>query len=313
MIENIGISKGLGDVLCHIKCGSDNLHISRNGRHYYSSLNNRALIASKSEKDLLNKGIPVLTAILKSVCIKNAGIEQLKWLPTTDIKKDNQMISDAMKYVTQNLKPVGLMVLDTVQDEIAGQPCKEATQRPNAIKGLQSYRDSLKEFGDNINSIKESSSVLLKTILAKTMWGSKDVMGIINEGKDSMASMAKDFDDIEVCVEQSDNRASMVQGYFQRRMATTQVRDLVGKIIEDFSYLKSFMSRLALDLQPLYRIDADFKSKVGYPATWFFNPSTFMNFTDGYDTLIDHMVKSASLESDIIEPLFAWKISTGVV
>jgi hypothetical protein len=91
------------------------------------------------------------------------------------------------------------------------------------------------------------------------------------------------------------------------------MKDVVGKIIENFSYLKSFMSRLAQDLQPLYRIDADFKSKVGYPATWFFNPSTFMNFTDEYDTLIDHMVKSASLESNIIEPLFAWKISTGAV
>jgi hypothetical protein len=311
MIENIGISKGLGDVLCHMKIGSDNVHISRNGRHYYSSLNNRALIVSKSDKDLFNKGLPVLSAII-AVCCKKAGIEQLKWLPTTDPKKNNQMIGDAMKNITLNLKPIGIMVLDTVQDEIADQPCKEAS-KPNIIKGLEAYRGSLNEFGNNIECIKESSNVLLKTVLAKTMWGSKDMMVIINEGKDALGSIATDFNTVEECVEQSENRARMAQGYFQHKMATAQMKDVVGKIIENFSYLKSFMSRLAQDLQPLYRIDADFKSKVGYPATWFFNPSTFMNFTDEYDTLIDHMVKSASLESNIIEPLFAWKISTGAV
>jgi hypothetical protein len=307
MIDNLGICKGPGTVLSQIKVGSDSVQLSRNGKHFYILLNNRVILAAKSDKDMFSSGIPIFASVLKSLS-KKAGIDQLRWLPTTDTKKDNRMLSDVLKGISENLKPAEVFILTQVPDEIQDQKPKEAS-KTDPVKRIEDYRISLKVFGATIDGIKESSDVLLRTCLAKKMWGSKEIMGIIGDVRANMDELSGDFEQLDVCTEHSDNRARFIQAAFSRRIASDQVKETVGKVIEDFSYLKSFMSRLAQVLNPIYTIDKDFRERVGYPATWFFTPSTFMNFTYEYDNLIDHVIKAASLESKIIEPLMIWKMA----
>lgn len=307
MIEDLGICKGSGEPLCQIRVGRDQILISRTGKMHYASLNNRIISASK---DLLTTDLPTLFPVITELC-KRAGMDHMKWLPTTNVKKDNKMISDAMKVVKENLRPTEIFVLETVQDEIQDQLPKEASKKRGILSSLSEYQNSIKDFETTINNIRESSDILLKTVLAKQMWGSKDVMDIINNSRTSMTALTPYYEKIEACFERSDTRVGFIKASFERRIASEQVRNVVSKSIEDFSFLKSFMSKLAQNLQPLYAIDKEFKSRVGYPATWFFNPTTFMDFTDEYENLVRHVIKSASIESEIFEPLLVWKM-TGV-
>lgn len=308
MIENLGICKGLGSPLVDIQTGRDHIHISRNGRQYHVLLNNRVIGATKSEKELFSKGLPFLISVVKEMA-RTAGIDQLRWLPTTNIKKDNKMVGDAMKFVKQNLRPTEIFVLQIVPDEIQDQLPKEAAEKRNIFQNLERYKEIIKDFENTVVAVQESSEVLLKTNLAKKMWGSKNVMDIITESRDVMAELLQDYNKMDVCLERSDKASSYLQAAFSRKLANMQVKDVVGGLIENFSFLKSYMSRLAMNLQPLYAIDKDFKAHIGYPATWFFNPTTYLNFTDGYETLVGHLIKTASLESEIFEPLLVWKMT----
>lgn len=308
-MEDLGICKGQGNLLCSMRVGSDQVQLSKNGKDFYTLFNGRVIAAYKSDKDLIAKGLPFVLPVIKEMC-KKAGMDEMRWLPTTSPKKDNKMISDAMKYVKDNLKPAEIFVLELVPDEIQDQLPKQASKK-SVLSGLQDYRDSLKEFETTVNGLRGTSGILLKTCLAKQMWGSKSIMDIITANKAAMVDISPDTERVDMCFERSGDRARFIQAAFERKMSTQQVKEVVGKIIEEFSFLKTYMSRMAQELQPLYTIDREFKAKVGYPATWFFNPSTFMDFTDGYESLIKHIIKSASLETEVFEPLLVWKI-TGV-
>lgn len=305
-MENLGICKGQGNILSSLKVGPSLLQLSKIGKEFYSLLNNRVVAAYKAEKDLVAKGLPFIVSLVKEMC-KEACTDQVESHHSTG----NKMLSDAMKYVKNNLRPAEIFVLELVPDEIQDQLPKQAAVRKPILPGLQNYRNSLKELEATVNCLRGSSEILLKTKLAKQMWGSKDVMQVIHANKTAMTVISQDYEKADMCFEKSGDRAKIVTAAFERRMATQHTKEVVGNMIEDFSFLKSFMSKMAQELQPLYTIDQDFKASTGYPATWFLNASTFMDFTDSYDNLIKHIIKFASLESEVFEPLLLWKM-TGV-
>jgi hypothetical protein len=308
MDENLGICRGSGTIFCHLKIGSDGMQLSRNGKNFYVLLNNRTILSAKSEKDFLSKNVPVIVSIVKSMA-KKAGLDSMHWLPTTDIKKDNKMVSDALNFIQTNLKPAEVFVLQIVPDEIQDQQPKDASKRPSVIDKLSEYQSDLQTFSTTIDGVRYASETLLRTNLEKKMWGSKEVMDIINGSHSEMDKLAENFEKVEYLIEHSGDWAGIIQTALKRNLKTASIKETAGKTLEGFSFLKSFMSKLAQNLHPLYTIDKDFKARVGYPATWFFNPSTFMNFTFEYENLIDNIIKMASLESEIIEPILVWKMT----
>jgi hypothetical protein len=84
-----------------------------------------------------------------------------------------------------------------------------------------------------------------------------------------------------------------------------------SKLINDFFTIKKAMSNMVHALYDLYDIDWVFKKYAGYPTTWFFNSSIFFNFINGYDTMVENLIKAVKIESDMIEPLFVWNIKVG--
>jgi hypothetical protein len=56
-------------------------------------------------------------------------------------------------------------------------------------------------------------------------------------------------------------------------------------------------------------MDATFQKHTGFPATWFFCSSVFMDFLYEYENLIEHLIKAANIESFLIEPLLVLKIT----
>jgi hypothetical protein len=308
MLTDLGICKGPGTIFCKFKIADDRVQLSRNGKYYYALLNNRTVLSSRTEKEFLSDSIPVLLLMMNGM-MKRAGVDSLHWLPTTNIKKDNKMISDSLDFIRKNRKPAETFVLQIVPDEIQDQQPKEASVRsPKYGDRISGYWSDLGVFGSTIENIKQASEILLRTNLEKKMWGARDVMNIITASKAKMNRMAENFERSESIIEHSEHQIDILRTALQRNLKIASTRETAGKIIENFSFLKSFMSRLAQNLNTLYTIDKDFKVATGYPATWFFNPNTYMNFLYEYENLADNLIKTASLETEIIEPLLVWKM-----
>lgn len=305
MHENLGICKGPGKLLGEIRIGSDFINISKNGRHFYVLLNNRTIMAAKSQKVLSERVVPVLSLIIKSVS-KKAQLDRARW---RHMDKDyTKMVTETIKNIKENLGAVELYILKAKPDETQDNRSILSTDKRGIVEKLNDYRLTLKNFESTINELKHSSEILLRTNLDKKIWGSKPVMSIITDMKSEMKVLSEDSEIIDGCLERSDNQAYKIQAIISKKYATDKLKKIAGEVVENFAVLKSFSSELAQVLQRLSSIDRVFKASVGYPATWFFNGSTFMDFLFEYDNLVDHMIKFAALESNVVEPLLVWKI-----
>lgn len=270
-------------------------------------LNDRIIMSAKSEKKLSERVVPVVAMIVKS-CGKKAQLDKARW---RHIDKDyTKMITETIKGIKKNLEDVDTYVLKAKPDETQTNRSILSSDERGIVEKLDDYRGALKNYEQTVNELKKSSGVLLKTDLDRKMWGSKKVMNVISRIKSEMEVLSEDSETIDSCLEQSDNEAYKIQATIKNNYATSNLRKVAGKVVENFAVLKSFSSELAQVLHPLSDIDRVFKASVGYPATWFVNGSTFMDFQYEYENLVDHMTKFATLESNVVEPLLVWKIKT---
>lgn len=309
MYENLGVCKGSGRVLGEIRVGSDLIHISKNGRHFYVLLNNRTIMAARSQKVLSERVVPVLSMIIKNF-VKRAQLDAARW---RHLDKDyTKMITETIKEIQENLEPVEVYLLKAKPDETQTNRSILSSNKVNSeemVHNLDDYRLTLKNYEKTKNELIGTSNILLRTDLDKKIWGSKDVMDVINEIKSDMEVLSDEHEKIDGCLERSDDQICKIQMIINKNYATDNIKKVAGKVVENFAILKSFSSELAQILNRLQGIDRVFKASVGYPATWFFNGSTYMDFLFEYDNLVDHIVKFAALESIVVEPLFIWKLT----
>lgn len=305
LYENLGVCKGPGKVLGEIKIGSDSINISKNGRHFYVLLNNRIIMAAKSQKVLSERVVPVLSLIIENIC-KKAQLDAARYRHMD--KEYTEMVTETIKGISDNLGAVDIYLLKAKPDETQTNRSILSSEKKGIVEKLNDYRLSLKKFEETTNELKSSSEILLRTNLDKKIWGSKEVMNVINGVKSEMEILASDYENIDGCLEHSDDQAYKIQAIISKKYVTNNIRKIAGKIVENFAVLKSFSSEFAQVLHRLNSIDRVFKASVGYPATWFLNGSTFMDFTFEYDNLINHVIKFAALESDVVESLLIWKI-----
>jgi archaellum component FlaC len=305
MIQDIGICQGSGKTLCELKIGSNRIEISKVGRLINTLLNCRTILTAESKKDFSAKSSPVLALIVKDM-VKKAQVNSIQGY-SKGTKDTTDMVDETIENIKKNIVPVEITMLKTVPDEIEeNDPPVEA--RFNIAK-FEGYCRDMEEINTNLMGIRQTSGTLLKTSLAPKMWGAKEVMKVINVMNTDKEEIENGFEQIEARMEHSGNQVRMIQASIGRNTGT--LRPLVGKVIENFSQVKSFMSRLAQTLQSLYTIDRVFKAHTEYPATWFFDPTTYMDFNFEYDNLISNLIKTASIEAEVIEPLLLWKIKTG--
>jgi hypothetical protein len=308
MIEDLGVCKGPGTVLGLFRVGSTTVSISKIGKSFYSLIDNRAILANKSEKEFVSKSIPIIALIINSLK-RTAQVDALRWKPLD--KNYTSLIDQTLKAIKDDPVPAKLFVLESKPDEIQDNFSPVEASGKSMDKGLEEYKFSLKKFGETIEAVNHGAGVLLRTNLEKNMWGSKKVMATLGDIKADMAVVAEESEVIENCIERSDRQASFIQSALQSKRESDQTKDIIGKAIKNFSIIKSYMSGLVQASQKLYSIDSLFKSEVGYPATWFFNGSIYNDYMLDHENLVDHLIKSASLEAKVIEPLLLWKL-TGV-
>lgn len=307
MYDNLGICKGSGNILAEVKIGSDTMNLSKIGRYFYSLINNRVILKAKSEKDLTTRIQPILSVIIKKMA-KKAQLDNIRWKPVD--KNYTEMIDNVLKGIDKDLKRVEVFVLKIKPDEVQdNKTTGYQASKNNIIDQLENYKRDLVSLTEVIENIHHASEVLLKTDLDKTIWGSKDVMSVFSEIKSSFNKVA--FEKADYYLENSEDNVSKLQSILQNKMTSAQIKDIISKIIENFSLLKSFISELIQRLHKLYIIDDTFKNHMEYPATWFLDNSIFMDFLFEYENLINYLIKFASIETTTIEPLFIRKV-TGV-
>jgi hypothetical protein len=301
----IGICQGSGKTLCEFKIGLDKIGISKVGRQLNTLLNRRTILTAESKKDFSTKSSPVLALVAREL-VKKAQASSIQGY-SKKAKDTTDMVDETIENIKKNIVPVEITMLKTVPDEIEeNDPPVEA--RFNIAK-FEGYCRDMEEINTNLIGIRQTSGTLLKTNLAPKMWGAKEVMKVINEMNTDKEEIENGFEQIEARMEHAEDQVRMIQASIGRNTGT--LRPLVGKVIENFSQVKSFMSKLAQTLQNLYTIDRVFKAHTEYPATWFFDPTTYMDFNFEYDNLINNLIKTASIESKVIEPLLLWKIKMG--
>jgi hypothetical protein len=304
MIENLGVCKGPGTILGEFRVGSTGVQLSKIGKCFYALINKRIVLSAKSEKDLVSRGIPVVAHIIKNL-MKTAQMDELRWKPLD--KNYNPLMDQTLKSISKSI-PAEIFVLELKPDEIQDNAIIDASTK-NVT--LEDYKTCLKKFAETVDCVRHGSEILLRTNLDKNMWGSKEVMAVLADIKNDMSSLSENYETVEGCFEHSADQIDIMQRSFERKLASSQLKDTIGKVIENFSILKSYMSGLIQASQKLYTIDGVFKNRVGYPATWFFNGSTYMDFLFDHENMVDHLIKMASIEADVIEPLLVKKM-TGV-
>jgi archaellum component FlaC len=297
----VGICNNDSDILCSIKIGNDLVNISKNGRHFLTLLNKRAVLESKSEKDMINRTLPVLSIFIKSLC-KQSGIKNITASKGNNYQK---MLDSIINNVSKNLYDSEVAVLETVPDEITDNIPSERTANNDICK-------SLSDISENIEGVVRNASTLLKTNLPKNMWGGREVTAIFQNTKNSLNDMSEKLEYIEECIEKTSdlNRHLNV---FRDKLSNSNLRVIMGNIINNFSSIKTVISELSQNLYNLYNIDPTFKKCTGYPATWFLNSSILYDFLFEFEALIDHLIKLSRIEESTIKPLLVWKVQNGEI
>jgi hypothetical protein len=301
MVEAIGICSGEGPVLCRMRAGRDFVSVAKSGRRYHALVNGRAVVAAKSEQDFESRAIPVVAAMAFRMCGEGGTL----------VIDRRAGMETFVKYVRQNAKPLQVKVLESKPDEEGENiPNKEASA-PDLPLGLSKYSEHLSETGRNVDAVSHLADVLLRTNLAKNMWGSREVSAVLNGVKGGLEGLRRDAGDMDARMERAANDARYVRTCVAGSLVHGQARAAAGRILEDFPQIKAYQSELSQTLHRLYDIDRTFKACTGYPATWFLMSSILMDFMFEFESLIGGMIRGASVETAAMEPLMAWRISTG--
>jgi len=296
-MDTIGVIKISAKPFYTMPIGQDTIGISKTGKSYYSSLNSRNLFVSKSDKDLLERTVPVLSLVAGMLCKRNG-------LKPSSVRKASSL-DPLIKNIDRNLKPVSVLVLDAKPDET-----QENTPVDASLPGkLKAYVHFVKNVAANIDQLNHLSQILLRTDIKKSMWGSKDVLVVLHNVRTAVNRVGEFSEEYDKSVERSDTIARFMYGCLCNTGLESQSRLAAGKIIDNFSILKTYASELAQSMCKLNTVDRTIEASTGYPAT-FVMSSLLMDFQYEYESLVNNMIKVASIETNIIEPLLAFKIRT---
>jgi hypothetical protein len=301
MIDLLGICKVQGIPQYKFTVGGNFLEVVKQNRTIQSSLNSRVFIRSKTEKDFIDRGLPVFASVLSNVS-KRIKEQKIKYACPAGTS-----LMSLIDEIKKHLIPTEELFLDSKPDETEGNKPKEVTS--NISEGLRKYRNFLGSIAQNFENLNLMTGSLLRTDIKKSMWGSKEVCSVLNGVRASTSKIAADAEGLDKHLERSFTATKYMVDCFNKPELQKNGQETASRLLEGFSNIKSYASELAQSLYRLKDIDRVCKASTGYPAT-FMMSSNLMDFIYEYDTLIDHIVKASVIEADTMEPLLVWKIRT---
>lgn len=297
-----------GKTVACISIGDNQVTLLSFGRNITATINGCKIIDSVPRQRFASVAMPVIAHVAKSlsteskrICIRYCeGTMMKEILPQLDADKQNIMVD----------------VLESKPDEMVENGPKElktASEYDMAFR-LDKYREDLSKFNENMSETVTMASVILRTNPPQSMWGGKKIAKVLSNIAEEASAVTKNKEPFEDYIEMSTRDAEyLMEGFRSPLKASDASMDAaVNRLFDLFSKIKGHMSTASQVFHKIYAVDSSFKESTGYPASWFIDSSILYDFNYGYDNLIKNLIRVSSIESNIMGPLFVWKIkSTG--
>ena len=151
----------------------------------------------------------------------------------------------------------------------------------------------------------------MKTKLPKNVLAFKDLNGALSKVRTATAELNTSRDHCEVVIDHTGTNIGRVMVAMGSNLNDSNVKRVVQEsvdhIVADFMGTKKLLASLINTQYPLYDINPLFKKHTDYPATWFFDPSVFYNFTERYKDASDSLIEAVRTEASVIRPLYNWQ------
>lgn len=294
-----------GHIVGEIQLGSNTIRIGTGNRHVFGTLNNRRITDSKSSKEFLSKAVPVISMIAVDLYPE----EKI----SVGIKESSDLLDNILDQIRKNKNDIEIEVFKYKPDEITQNKPRiiRASNDSQMIKKTNYYINKLNNISENIKESVKLGEILLRSKLPKTMWGEKEIRKVLSSISSDLNSMKKDkLNMLDSNIEHSDRSARYLVLGLRNFCDDTKsiVSKEAGTMINNFFKLKDMISNLSQIFYDLFNIDPLFKKFTGYPTTWFFNSSIYYDFLYSFENLIKDLITATKIESEIIEPLFVWKV-----
>lgn len=231
--------------------------------------------------------------------------------PKIDIKS-NPSYADFLREMIDTISKsdqAKIRVLEEKPDEMTDNKPKEAKFE---AKNLDGFRDSVKDLYNCIDNTLSLSNVLLKTKLPRNVYSFKILDRILSRLKTASYELNENKNYCEVASEQIGIKIGQVMAAvsankIEDTIVRTTVKNAVDQVVSKFIDMKKSLASLLLDYYNLYAIDKTFKKYTGYPATWYFDPSVYYNFTESYKDVSDNLIETTRIESSVLGPMRNWQ------
>lgn len=299
-----GIFARKGKPLGMVKIGPDTVGVYGCNQAVYGLINDSRILEAESSKKFAKRSVPVLSMVISQMS-KEVPMEIVK-----KVSPQKNVFDFLLDTIKDNQKGTEMVMRDMVPDEISENSPREMKASENLVKGVVSYKEYLRGVSSSVAEMMDLGKILLRTHIMPTVWGSKQIMASLNESRTGLGTLSSDLGGLEAIMEGSEKRASIVAASLNNPVQKAKLPQIIEPIISGFFNMKHILSSMTESFYPLYSIDGVCKKHAGYPATWFFDSSIFYDFGFNYDNLVKNLIKTAHMESNVIVPLFAWKVSS---
>jgi hypothetical protein len=246
---------------------------------------------------------PVIGVLITSAC----------HVPDSKIRiKGNPSYADFLREMLDTISKsdqAKIRVLEEKPDEITDNKPKEAKFE---AKDLDGFRNNVKELYGCLDNTLSLSNVLLKTKLPKNVYSFKILDKTISRLKIASHELDEGKNFCEVASEQIDIKigqilAAVSSNKLEDGLVRSTVKSAVEHMTSKFLSMKKCLASMIIDYYNLYAIDKTFKKHTGYPATWYFDPSAYYNFTESYKDASDNLIEATRLEASVLRPMQEWQ------
>jgi len=294
------MTKMAGIKIAQVNCGRDIIDVTMQDKQAHCYLNHIPVISSKETESFS----PIVGLLIMSACRTPNVKISLKGKPSY-----NDFLKGIIDTV-QKSDQAKIQVLDSKPDEITDNKPKEA--KFDATK-LDGFREAVNFYYNCFDNALSLSDVLLKTKLPKSAHSFKEIDRNLAKVKTAAEELNRNKENYEVAAEDTGNKVGqIITAINSERLEDVQVKRLiqaaVSHVVHDFLNMKKLLGSLITSHYPLYDMDRTFKKHTGYPATWFFDPSAYYNFTERYKDASDGLIDAVRSEASVVRPLYAWHI-----
>lgn len=291
--------KNTDPIIAGVNCGQDTFAVTFGDKVAHCYMNGVSVMASK---DLNTFGPIVGMAVMSSSRVPSA------LLSVKGSQTHNDFLRGLLDTVSKS-DQVRVKVLEQKPDEIVEQ---KPVQAKLADSDLEDYKECIRVSFECFNDVLALADILLKTKLPKNALAFKEINSALSKVKTATTELEKNREHCELMAERTSVCLNRIMLARRNNSKDPRVKKIIQESIDhvaaDFMTMKKLMASLVKAYYPLYNIDPVIKKCTDYPATWFFDPSVFYNFSERYKDASDNLIGAVRAEASTIQPLYAWKM-----